>query len=90
MLLNEKQVDYEKMNTLIIPINKVAKKGVNIGEIKISTAITTNMNGFFNYPKSFHISNNEKGKLIEEKKVELEIFENLSKINLVDNVYSRL
>lgn len=85
ILLNEKDADYNNMSTLIIPINKVVKKGVTAGEIKISSVISINMNKFFNYPNDFHMQEDEKGKLREVEKIELEIFENMSKYDEKDN-----
>ncbi|MBO5141913.1 MAG: hypothetical protein J6C46_02755 [Clostridia bacterium] len=85
IVLNEKDADYDNMSTLIIPINKVVKKGVTAGEIKISSVISVNMNKFFNYPNDFHMLEDEKGKLREVEKVELEIFENMSKFDEKDN-----
>lgn len=84
LLLNEKEVDYETMNALIIQTNKVVKSGVTAGEIKISSAITSNMKKFFNYPEKFHMTKDEKGKLKETQEISLEIFENLSKYNEID------
>lgn len=84
LLLNEKDINYDLMSTLIMPVNKVVKKGVTAGEIKVSSAITVNMSKFFNYPKSFHMEEDEKGKLREIKRIELEIFENIQKIEMKD------
>ena len=85
IVLNEKDVDYDDMNTLIIPINKVVKKGVTAGEIKISSAISVNMNKFLNYPNDFHMQEDEKGKLREVNAIELDVFENMSKFDEKDN-----
>lgn len=85
IVLNEKDVDYDNMNTLIIPINKVVKKGVTAGEIKISSAISVNMNKFLNYPNDFHMQEDEKGKLREVNAIELDVFENMSKFDEKDN-----
>ena len=84
IVLNEKEADYENMNTLIVPINKVVKKGVTAGEVKISTAITLNMSKFFDYPTTFHMLEDEKGKLRETNIIELEVFENMSKFDEKD------
>ena len=84
IVLNEKEINYDAMSTLILPVNKVPKKGVTAGEIKISTAISSNMNKFLNYPDEFHIQEDEKGKLKEMQKVTLKIFENLSKYEEID------
>lgn len=84
LLLNE-NINYDNMNAFIIPINKVAKKGSTAGEIKIPIAISVNMNKFLNYPQTFHMEQDEKGKFKEIQKIELEIFENMSKINTVDD-----
>lgn len=84
IVLNEKEADYENMNTLIIPINKVVKKGVTAGEVKITTAVTLNMSKFFDYPTAFHMLEDEKGKLRETNIVELEVFENMSKFDEKD------
>ena len=43
------------------------------------------MNKFFNYPNDFHMQEDEKGKLREVEKIELEIFENMSKYDEKDN-----
>ena len=85
LVLNEKDVNYEDMSTLILSVNKVAKKGVTAGEIKISSAISINMKKFFNYPDEYHMKEDEKGKLKEMQKIKLEIFENLSKYDEKDD-----
>lgn len=85
ILLNEKYVNYDLMNTLIMPVNKVVKKGTTAGEIKISSAISVNMNRFFNYPNEFHMEEDEKGKLKETQKIKLKIYENMSKYDSVDD-----
>ena len=84
LVLTEKDIDYDKMSTLIIPINKVVKKGATAGEIKISSAISVNMAKFLNYSNAFHMEQDDKGKLRETQKIILEIFENLTKYNVVD------
>lgn len=84
LVLNEKEVDYDTMSTLILPVNKVVKKGVTAGEIKINSAISINMKKFFSYPNEFHMQEDEKGRLKEMQKVKLEIFENLSKYDEID------
>ena len=78
LVLNERDINYDTMSTLIIPISKVVKKGATSGEIKIPVAIALNMHKFFGYPQNFHMEEDEKGKLKEIQKIKLEIFENLS------------
>ena len=51
LVLNEKEVKYDRMSTLIIPINKVVKKGITAGEIKVTSAITVNMTKFLDYAR---------------------------------------
>lgn len=84
IVLNEKEIDYDVMSTLIIPINKVVKKGVTAGEIKISSVISMNMKKFFDYSDSYHMEEDEKGKLKETKQISLEIFENMLKFDEID------
>lgn len=85
MLVNEKNINYDLMNALIIPINKVAKKGITAGEIKINSVITMNMTRFFNYPDDFHMQEDGNGRLKEIKKIKLDIYENMSKYDSRDN-----
>lgn len=84
LLLNENNINYDTMNTIILPVNKVTKKGATAGEVKINSVISIHMNKFFNYPNGFHMEQDEKGNLKEKQKIKLEIFENLSKRNLND------
>jgi len=83
IVLNDKEVNYDSMSTLIIPVNRVVKTGATAGEIKIPTVISINMAKFFEYPNEFHMERDEKGNLKEIQKVELEIFESISKIDSI-------
>lgn len=84
IVINRKDVDYDNMSTLIIPINKVVKKGVTANEIKIPASISSNMQTFLGYPNDFHMETDSKGKLKEVKKIRLEIFENVTKNTIID------
>ena len=84
IVINRKDIDYDNMSTLIIPINKVVKKGVTANEIKIPSSITSNMQVFLGYPNDFHMETDSKGKLKEVKKIRLEIFENVMKNISID------
>lgn len=84
IVINDKENDYSKMSTLIIPVNKVLKKGATAGEIKIPMSIAGRMQVFLDYPEAFHMETDAKGKLKEVQKIRLEIFENLMKQDTVD------
>lgn len=84
IIVNEKETDYSKMSTLIIPVNKVLKKGATAGEIKIPMSIANRMQVFLGYPDAFHMEPDAKGKLKEVQRIRLEIFENLMKQELID------
>ncbi len=73
ILGNDKPLNYDKMSTLIIYLSK-SEEGNN--DIKIPSAITSNMFKFLNYPDAFHAEEDEKGNLNETQKITLEIFEN--------------
>lgn len=85
IVVNEKDVNYDTMSALILPINKVVKKGVTAGEIKVPTSIASRMHVFLNYPVGFHIETDVKGKLREVQKVNLVIFENMTKREVTDS-----
>lgn len=84
IVLNRKDVDYDNMSILMIPVNRVVKKGVTANEIKLPISITSNMQVFFNYLNSFHMETDAKGKLKEVQKIRLEIFENVTKHTIID------
>lgn len=85
MILGEKELDYEAMNTFIIQTNKIAQTGVTSGEIKIPSYIAENMNSFFDYPEMFHVLEDSKGKLKDTAIVKFKIYDNKTKeANLID------
>ena len=85
MILGEKELNYETMNTFIIQTNKVVQKGVTSGEIKIPSYIAENMNNFLDYPEMFHIIEDSKGKLKDTAIVKFKIYDNKIKdSNLID------
>lgn len=84
IVINDKESNYEKMNTLILPTNKVLKKGVTAHEIKIPTSIAERIYKFIEYPNLFSEEIDEKGKLREVQEIKLEIFENVTKQEIID------
>ncbi|MBR4110580.1 MAG: hypothetical protein IKK43_02680 [Clostridia bacterium] len=85
MILGEKELNYETMNTFIIQTNKVVQTGVTSGEIKIPSYIAENMNNFLDYPEMFHIIEDSKGKLKDTAIVKFKIYDNKIKdSNLID------
>lgn len=82
LILNEKELNYEMMNTFIIQTNKIAEVGVTAGELKIPSYIAENMNKFFDYPDMFHVVEDSKGKLKDTAIVKFKIYDN--KINKRD------
>lgn len=79
MILGEKELNYEAMNTFIIQTNKVAQTGVTSGEIKIPSYISENMNKFLDYPEMFHVIEDSKGKLKDTAIVKFRIYDNKTK-----------
>ena len=73
ILGNDKPLNFDKMSTLIVYLSKSAEGDT---DIKIPSAITTNMFKFLNYPEGFHTEEDEKGTINETQKIILEIFEN--------------
>ncbi len=77
----DSDVDFERMSTLIFPLSKTYIKE---DEIKLPSAITMNMNSFFEYPKDYHMEQDEKGELHETKQVIFEVIENENNTKMLD------
>ena len=80
MVAPEKQINYDEATTLILPITNYSAN-----EIKIPSAVGIALKKFFNYPDFFHVEKTDKEALNEVQEIELEIFENISKIELNDD-----
>lgn len=86
LILNEKEPNYEMMNTFIIQTNKIVQTGVTAGELKIPSGIAENMNKFFDYPELFHVVEDTKGKLKDTAIVKFKIYDNkINKRDIVDD-----
>lgn len=86
LILNEKELNYETMNTFIIQANKIVQNGVTAGELKIPSNIAENMNNFFDYPEMFHVIEDSKGKLRDTAIVKFKIYDNkINKRDIVDD-----
>lgn len=79
MILGEKELNYETMNTLIIQSNKIAQSGAASGEIKIPNYISENMKQFLDYPELFHVIADSKGKYKDTAIVKFKIYDNKTK-----------
>lgn len=76
----EKEPDFENASTIIVPVSSALDN-----EIRISAAVLTNLNRFFNYPDFFHVEKDSKDSLNEMQAVELEIFENANNTQTNDD-----
>ena len=76
----EKEIDYEKVSTFIIPISNSTSD-----EIKIPSTITSSLKTFFGYPERFHMEENDKGNLKEVQIAAIEFFANSNNLEKVDN-----
>lgn len=85
IITNADEANFENISTLIIEANKIALSGVTTGEIKIPNAISKNMNEFFDYPDSFEMITDKKGKTRQVSIVKLDIFDNNNVDSLVDD-----
>ncbi|MBR3281019.1 MAG: hypothetical protein IKI57_04160 [Clostridia bacterium] len=75
----EKDLDFEKVNTFIIPISNSSND-----EIKIPSSITSNLKTFFGYPERFHMEESDKGNLKEIQITSIEFFANSNNIEKID------
>ncbi len=75
----EKDLDFEKVNTFIIPISNSSND-----EIKIPSSITSNLKTFFGYPERFHMEESDKGNLKEIQITSIEFFSNSNNIEKID------
>lgn len=86
LILNEKEPNYEMMNTFIIQTNKIVQSGATAGELKVPSYIAENMNKFFDYPELFHVVEDTKGKLKDTAIVKFKIYDNkINKRDIVDD-----
>lgn len=85
IITNADEANFENISTLIIEANKIASSGITTGEIKISHVISENMNEFFDYPNSFEIVTDKKGKTRQTSIVKFDIFDNNSVDNFADD-----
>ncbi|MBR6252473.1 MAG: hypothetical protein IKR04_01315 [Clostridia bacterium] len=79
IVIPEKNVDFESASTLIYLLAKKPNSGESSKEIKLSSAITSQLAGLFDYPNGYHMEQDEKGTLREKKNINLTIFENENK-----------
>ena len=76
----DKGPDFENANTLIVSISSFLDN-----EIRISSAVLSCLNKFFNYPEFFHVEKDDKDSLNELRAVELEVFENANNTQNYDD-----
>ena len=76
------ELDYSKMNTLMIEANKIVEKGAGAGEIKVPKSIADNLAQFFDYDNSFKLDENNRLNSV----VTFDVFDNRSnKLNVDEN-----
>lgn len=81
-ILMSSELDYSKMNTLMIEANKIVEKGAGAGEIKVPKSIADNLAQFFDYDNSFKLDENNKLNSV----VTFDVFDNRSnKLNVDEN-----
>lgn len=79
LILGEKELNYEEMNTFMLQTNRIIQTGATSGEIKIPNYIAENMKKFLDYPELFHVIADSNGKLKDTAIVKFKIYDNRTK-----------
>ena len=79
IVTNEKEIDFDSISTFIVQLSNFSND-----EIKIPSSIGSNLRKFFNYPEEFHMDEDEKGSLKETETISLELFDNSSNYQALD------